>query len=172
MGRPTTCQANTSSIIVSASIRPLTQLRPMRPADLKAVAEVERSSYRFPWSLGIVRDCLLAGYHSQVLEIDGVISGYSIMSAASGEAHLLNLCVHPSARGLGYGRRLLNSALLRAEEFDVERVFLEVRPSNLVAISLYQSAGFELIGTRPSYYQAESGREDAVIYAATLTLSH
>jgi ribosomal-protein-alanine N-acetyltransferase len=157
---------------MSASIRPFTQLRPMRPADLKAVAEVERSSYRFPWSIGIVRDCLLAGYQSQVFEVDGVIGGYSIMSAAGGEAHLLNLCIHPSYRGLGYGRRLLNAMLLRAEELGVERVFLEVRPSNFVAISLYRSSGFELIGTRPSYYQAEDGREDAVIFAATIGPSH
>ena len=157
---------------MSASVRPQTQLRPMRPSDLKAVAEVERSSYQFPWSIGIVRDCLLAGYHSQVLEVDGAISGYSIMSAAGSEAHLLNLCVHPSYQGLGYGRRLLNSALLRAEELSVEQVFLEVRPSNLVAISLYRSAGFELIGTRPSYYQAERGREDAVIFAASIDAPH
>ena len=157
---------------MSASVRPQTQLRPMRPSDLKAVADVERSSYQFPWSIGIVRDCLLAGYHSQVLEVDGVISGYSIMSAADTEAHLLNLCVHPSYQGLGFGRRLLNSALLRAEELRVERVFLEVRPSNLIAISLYRSSGFELIGTRPSYYQAERGREDAVIFAASIDASH
>ena len=157
---------------MSASVRPQTQLRPMRPSDLKAVADVERSSYQFPWSIRIVRDCLLAGYHSQVLEVDGVISGYSIMSAADTEAHLLNLCVHPSYQGLGFGRRLLNSALLRAEELRVERVFLEVRPSNVVAISLYRSSGFELIGTRPSYYQAERGREDAVIFAASIDASH
>jgi len=144
----------------------------MRPSDLAAVAEVEKSSYKFPWTIGIVRDCLLAGYHSQVLELDGVISGYSIMSIAASEAHLLNICVHPSCQRLGYGRRLLNSTLLRAEEMCVEQVFLEVRPSNDIAIRLYKSAGFELIGTRPSYYRADDGREDAVIYAATIKLSH
>ncbi len=140
----------------------------MRPADLKAVAAVELSSYQFPWSIGIIRDCLLAGYHSQVLEVAGVINGYSIMSTAGAEAHLLNLCVHPSCQRLGFGRRLLNAALLRAEGLAVERVFLEVRPSNAAAIALYQSAGFELIGTRPSYYQAEDGRENAVIFAASI----
>ena len=144
----------------------------MRPADLKAVAAVERSSYEYPWSIGIVRDCLLAGYYSQVLELSGVISGYSIMSVAGPEAHLLNLCVHPSCQRLGFGRRLLNAALLRAEELIVERVFLEVRPSNEIAIALYQSAGFEIIGTRPSYYKAENGREDAVILAAAIDPTH
>ena len=157
---------------MSASVKPQTQLRVMRPADLRAVAEVERSSYRFPWTIGIVRDCLLAGYYSQVLEVAGIISGYSIMSIAGSEAHLLNLCVHPSCQRLGFGRRLLNAALLRAEEALVEQVFLEVRPSNDIAISLYRSAGFDLIGTRPSYYRSDAGREDAVIYATTINLSH
>ncbi len=157
---------------MSASLQPRTQIRAMRPSDLKAVAAVESSSYQFPWSIGIVRDCLLAGYCSQVLEFSGVISGYSIMSVAGAEAHLLNLCVHPGCQRLGFGRRLLNVALSKAEELAVERVFLEVRPSNAIAIALYRSAGFEIAGTRPSYYKAESGREDAVVLAAAVNPTH
>ncbi len=141
----------------------------MGPADVNAVAEVERSSYQFPWSIGVFKDCLLAGYYSQVLEVSGVVSGYSIMSVAGAESHLLNICVHPSCQRLGYGRRLLNSVLLKADELGVEQVFLEVRPSNDIAIALYQSVGFKLIGTHPSYYQADGGRQDAVIYAATIS---
>jgi ribosomal-protein-alanine N-acetyltransferase len=144
----------------------------MRPADVKVVAEIERSNYRFPWTIGVVRDCLLAGYRGQVLELDGVINGYSIMSVSGLEAHLLNLCVHPSSQRLGYGRCLLNAALLRAEELSVEQVFLEVRPSNYAAIALYRSSGFRQIGTRPSYYQSDGGREDAAIFAATINQSH
>ncbi|MEE8094161.1 MAG: ribosomal protein S18-alanine N-acetyltransferase [Gammaproteobacteria bacterium] len=157
---------------MSASLQPQTHIRSMRPADLKAVAEVERASYQFPWSLGIFRDCLLAGYRTQVFEVSGVISGYSIMSVTRAEAHLLNLCVHPSCQRLGYGRRLLNAVLMTADELAVEQVFLEVRPSNDIAISLYESAGFELIGTHPSYYQADGGRQDAVIYAAAISPTH
>ncbi len=141
----------------------------MSPVDLKAVAAVEQASYEFPWSQGIFRDCLLAGYQSLVLEIAEAISGYTIMSVAAGEAHILNLCVHPQCQQMGYGRRLLNALLVKAEEVAVERVFLEVRPSNDIAIKLYRSAGFEQIGVRPSYYQANGGREDAVIFAATLS---
>ena len=153
---------------MSAAIQPRTQIRSMSPVDLKAVAAVERASYEFPWSQGIFRDCLLAGYQSLVLEIAGVINGYAIMSVAAGEAHILNLCVHPECQQMGYGRRLLNALLVRAQEVGVERVFLEVRPSNDIAIKLYRSAGFEQIGVRPSYYQASSGREDAVIFAAAV----
>ena len=130
---------------------------------------VEQASYEFPWSLGIFRDCLLAGYQSLVLEIGGILSGYAIMSVAAGEAHILNLCIHPEYQRSGYGRRLLNALLVNADEVGVERVFLEVRPSNGAAIKLYRSAGFEQIGVRPSYYHADSGREDAVIFAAAVS---
>jgi len=42
-------------------------------------------------------------------------------------------------------------------------MFLEVRPSNTPAIRLYQSLGFTQIGIRRGYYQAQGGREDAVV---------
>ena len=152
---------------MSAALQPLTRIRSMLPADLKAIAAVEQTSYKFPWSVGIFRDCMLAGYQGLVLEIGGVIGGYAIMSIAAGDAHILNLCVHPEYQQMGYGGRLLDSLLVEAEKVGVERVFLEVRPSNEVAIKLYRSAGFEQIGVRPSYYQANSSREDAVIFAVT-----
>jgi len=152
---------------MNAAVLPQSQIRVMRPADLQAVAEVELASYQFPWNIGIFRDCLLAGYHSLVLDIGGNISGYCIMSIAAGEAHLLNLCIHPSCQRLGFGRRLLVAGLVQARGAGVETVFLEVRPSNDIAITLYRSLAFELIGTRPSYYQADGGREDAVIFAAS-----
>jgi len=143
----------------------------MQPSDLKAVAAVERAAYDYPWSLGIFRDCLLAGYYSLVLEVAESVIGYGIMSIAAAEAHLLNLCVHPSSQHMGYGRCLLNALLAKAQDADVDKVFLEVRPSNQRALRLYHSVGFEQIGIRPAYYQAEHGREDAVILAATLRSS-
>lgn len=153
---------------MSAALHPRTEIRLMQPADLKQVAAVERAAYQYPWSLGIFRDCLLAGYHCLVLDVAGSVTGYGIMSVAAGEAHLLNLCVHPNAQRLGYGRRLLNALLLKGADAGADKVFLEVRPSNTVALRLYASVGFTQIGVRPAYYQAENGREDAVILAATL----
>jgi ribosomal-protein-alanine N-acetyltransferase len=103
-----------------------------------------------------------------VLDVGGSVTAYGIMSVAAGEAHLLNLCVHPNAQRLGYGRKLLGALMARAAEAGADKIFLEVRPSNQVALRLYASVGFEHIGIRPAYYQAENGREDAVILAAAL----
>jgi len=153
---------------MSVAVIPRTAIRLMLPSDLDSVWSVEHAAYDYPWSQGVFRDCLLAGYYSLVLEVADFVSGYGIMSVAASEAHILNLCVHPSLHRMGYGRRMLDSLLAKAEETTVKKVFLEVRPSNIAAIQLYASVGFEQIGIRPSYYQSRAGREDAVVLSRDL----
>ena len=148
---------------------PLPGLRPMRETDLDAVMEVERRAYPFPWTRGIFRDCLRAGYPAWVLDHGGgLLIGYAVLSIAAGEAHILNLCVDPGIQREGHGRRLLRTLLQVARGHRAERVFLEVRPSNDAAIALYDSEGFNEIGRRPRYYPAIGGREDAIVMALEL----
>jgi ribosomal-protein-alanine N-acetyltransferase len=148
-----------------AVARPRIEVRAMRREDLPAVAALETASYEFPWSAGIFGDCLKAGHPCWVLCCDGEVAGYGILSAAAGEAHVLNLCIGPAWRGRGLGRHLLGRLLDVARWSGAERVFLEVRPSNPVAQQLYASVGFKEIGRRPRYYPAKGGREDAIVMA-------
>jgi ribosomal-protein-alanine N-acetyltransferase len=53
--------------------------------------------------------------------------------------------------------------LERARQAGMDDALLEVRPSNTLAIALYQSMGFVEIGRRRGYYQADGGREDALV---------
>ena len=138
-------------------------IRPMMEIDLPEVAAVEQSSYAFPWSENIFRDCLRVGYTCRALDLAGRVIGYGIMSVGAGEAHILNVCVRDEFRNLGFGRRLLEHLLERAAATGVGEAFLEVRPSTLAAIRLYQRLGFEQIGIRRGYYQAPDGREDAIV---------
>lgn len=142
--------------------------RPMREDDLAAVHALEVRAYEFPWTLGIFRDCLRADYPAWVLEDDGRIVGYFLMSLAAGEAHILNICIAPELQGRGHGRALLHTLLQLARARRAERVFLEVRPSNTPAIALYHDEGFNEIGRRPRYYPARQGREDALVMALEL----
>ncbi len=87
---------------------------------------------------------------------------------AVGEAHILNVCVHPDVCGRGLGKMLMNKALEGAQGQDIQTVYLEVRASNAVAISLYDSLGFNEVGLRNNYYPADKGHEDAVIMAYCL----
>jgi ribosomal-protein-alanine N-acetyltransferase len=141
----------------------LVKFRAMMPADVPAVGSVERASYTFPWSEGIFRDCLRVGYLCRVAEMDGEVVAYGVVAMGAGEAHILNLCVRGDMRGRRVGRQMLRLLLERARQAGMAEVFLEVRPSNLLAIALYQSVGFVQVGLRKSYYQAEHGREDALV---------
>jgi len=144
------------------------RIRTMVRDDLALVSDIERRSYEFPWSHGVFRDCLLAGYSCIVIERGGVVAGYSILTMAAGEAHILNLCIEPNFRQLGYAERLLEEVLARARCADVSEIFLEVRPSNNAALALYRKKGFRQIAYRPAYYQARDGREDAAVLTKVL----
>jgi [ribosomal protein S18]-alanine N-acetyltransferase len=147
------------------------QIRAMRSADLGEVVTVERSSYQFPWSEGIFRDCLRVGYTCRVVTLGRQVVGYGVMSLGAGEAHVLNLCVAGAMRCRGVGRRLLRSLLDRALEAGMSEAFLEVRPSNTAAIRLYLAFGFVQVGMRRGYYQAVGGREDAAVFRLPLRAS-
>ncbi len=154
--------------MITPMSEPPVEIRSMSYEDLPQVSDIERRSYDFPWSHGVFRDCLLAGYQCIVLEREDTVAGYSILSIAAGEAHILNLCVDPTHRAHGYGELLLDAILGVARDADVEEIFLEVRPSNETALALYRKKGFHLIANRPEYYQSQDGREDAAVYSKKL----
>ncbi len=143
-------------------------MRDMRQSDVPRVAVLERQSYDFPWSPGIFRDCLLAGYTCMVVEHRGEVIGYAIMSLAAAEAHLLNLCVAAERRREGHGLALLHLLMQQAAQAGAEHIYLEVRPSNAAALALYQREGFQQVGLRKHYYRAKTGAEDAVVLACSL----
>lgn len=143
-------------------------LRPMRRADLKAVADIEQQAYEFPWEPATFRDCVSVGYCCWIGEKAGRIVCYGICSVGAGEAHVLNLCVAPHTQGNGFGRTMLQKLMEVARNHRADTIFLEVRPSNDNALKLYRQMGFNEIGTRPDYYPARDGREDALVMARDL----
>lgn len=147
---------------------PALDVGPMQEADLDEVLEIERASYPYPWTRTIFMDCLQAGYSCWVFGRRGVIEGYGVLSVATGESHLLNICVRQESRKQGLGQKILTHLTAIARRHDAEVLFLEVRVSNLAARRLYEFAGFNELGTRRDYYPADNGREDALIFARTL----
>ncbi len=145
----------------------LLRVRSMQSGDLGDISAIERAAYVYPWSSRIFRDCLRVGYCCRVLELEGSVEGYGIMSFGVEESHILNLCVRPTRHRQGLGRMLLNHLLDVACGQGVRSVFLEVRPSNEAARRLYEAMGFAQIGVRRRYYPAREGREDALVLSRT-----
>lgn len=147
---------------------PVMHIRPMEAKDVDRIIEIEATGYDFPWTPAIFIDCLEAGYRCSVLTCDDAIVAYAVVTVAAAEAHLLNLCVHADQRGQGCGSLLLSHLMLEARKSGAHDMYLEVRPSNQSALALYQRYGFRSIGTRPNYYRALGGREDAVVMTRAL----
>ena len=140
------------------------EINKMLETDLSSVVSIERNSYDYPWNENIFRDCLLSGYTCVVAKKSDLIVGYAILSSALDEAHILNFCIDKGYRNLGFGHQLLDFLINQSKVNGIEKIFLEVRPSNIKAIALYIKKGFEKIAKRPSYYRHVNGREDADVY--------
>ena len=142
--------------------------RPMMPEDLEQVIANELRSYAFPWTRGIFADCLKSKHECWIACLDRELIGHAILAVRANEAHLLNLCVRRDVQGHGYGRELALHMMQRAHFRSASALFLEVRPSNVVAIKLYESLGFNEIGLRKNYYPSHVGHEDARILGLDL----
>lgn len=138
-------------------------LRPMQMDDLDAIMLIEPTIYTHPWTRGNFSDSLNSGYSAWVLEANQKIIGYALLMMVLDEAHLLNLSVAKSHQKKGLGRYLLEHMVQIAQHHKAANLFLEVRPSNISAIALYENMGFCEMAVRRNYYPAHNGREDAVL---------
>ena len=147
---------------------PAPVIRPLESDDLDDLARIESNSYPYPWTRGILADCIRLGCPAFGVDMRGELAGYVIISWGAGEAHLLNLCIEAGWRRYGLGSLLLEHAIRLAATNGCDAMFLEVRPSNAAAARLYERRGFIEVGRRPNYYPADDGREDARVLRLTL----
>ena len=154
---------------MNAQLKPANvSFREMQVSDLDAVMQIETVNFPFPWTASNFKDSINSGHICLVLEIDEVMVGYAILMMVLDEAHLLNISVSAAWKGKGWGRHLLNHMMQISREKGGLNMFLEVRPSNVSAITLYESIGFNEMGVRPGYYPAHNGRENAVLMGVAL----
>lgn len=141
----------------------------MKQRDLPAVLRIERATYSLAWSMLFFVRALRAGWSCWVLQDNrGVLLGYGVMRCSRGWAHIMNLCVAPGRRRRGLGRMLLLHLLDQARSLGARQAWLEVRPTNVPAIRLYEQLGFQRKYRRRSYYPDPNGYEDALVMARRL----
>lgn len=140
----------------------------MRSADLEEVLAIERASFTMPWSRGAFLYELEQNRVARcyVVREDGRLIGYICLWEVADELHITNVAVHPGLRRRGVGRALLSAVLDDARHRKLRLVVLEVRPSNVEALGLYESFGFRVVGRRQGYYY-DTG-EDALVMEAPL----
>ena len=153
---------------MSAVLKDVPRLVAMREQDLDEVMAIESAIYSHPWTRGNFADSLRAGYLCRTWRLGRELVGYFVLTAAAGEAHLLNLSIAGPYQRSGHGSALLREAASLASRREATSLFLEVRPSNHAAQALYRRFGFRKVAVRRNYYPAHAGREDALVLALPL----
>lgn len=133
---------------------------------IHAIATIEQACFSDPWSTGVIEDCLTQPHYIwETYSKDDQLVAYACASVSFEEGEILRIAVLPAYRRQGIGERVLARILARLQSQGVEKIFLEVRASNVAAQGLYGKMGFAVIGKRKGYYP---GGEDAVIMSRTL----
>ena len=139
-------------------------IEPMRLGDLDDVMEIEKLSFKSPWSgqvflEEIARDWAHVDVVRDLARRRAVAFGNYWQVAD--EVHLLNLATHPEARRAGHASRMLAHIVAFGRAQGCRLITLEVRRSNAAALRLYRRYGFRAVGVRPNYYAED--QEDAIV---------
>ncbi len=142
----------------------------MEEEDIPSILEIENVSFQTPWRFStfsgeIVNKGISFPYVIVHRIVERVI-GYIIYWKIQEEVQISNFAIHPDFRGKGIGEAVMRRIIKAIQRDGGVYVFLEVRPSNLSARSLYNKLGFKVLGTRKDYYQ--SPLEDALIMGRPL----
>ena len=136
----------------------------MEPYDVNDVVKLEELSYgQHHWSKESFYNELennLAHYYCAMAD-KNMLAGYAGCWHIFEEAHITTLSVHPDFRRKGIAQKLLFAIIDDCYKNKIKYITLEVRESNIAAISLYEKNGFKSIGTRKGYYQ--DNNENALI---------
>jgi ribosomal-protein-alanine N-acetyltransferase len=144
---------------------------PASEAELDAIDEIERHSFKSPWSRATFEGELKREWAridvARVSGPTGRIVAFCNYWLVAGEVHILAIATHPDVRGRGVGTQMLGHVLDVARRTGCTLGTLEVRRSNKPAIALYEHAGFKTVHVRVRYYQDDG--EDALVMLCDLT---
>jgi len=140
----------------------------MTPSDVASVFAIDCQTNDFPWTQSLFEQAVASTKKTSVIEEQGEILGFSIVSYVVGEAELLNICIAKNQQGKKLGNQLLEHVLAQAKLSENHEMYLEVRASNVAALALYEKHDFNEIGRRKDYYPMKGGREDAILMARSL----
>ena len=143
---------------------PGVQIDYMQESDLPEVMEIEQRSFSCPWSEASFREGLRQGnHHVYFLVIRHHQNPIAFINfwVVEDDAHIANFAVSPDYRNRGVGKYLFAESLAHIRKLGGDRVFLEVRVSNIQAQHLYKQFGFRIVSIREKYYI--DNHEDAYV---------
>lgn len=143
-------------------------IRDMKEEDLNRIYEIEKSCFSDYWSKDLILSSFRQNYNFiKVLTFNELIVAYINFNIIGEDAELMSIAVLEEYRNRRYASRLMEAMFKICEENKVEKIFLELRESNLLAYKLYREHGFVNMGIRREYYT--NPVENAVLMYKQLT---
>jgi len=142
-------------------------IEPATAADLDAIDEIERHSFKAPWPRSTFEGELARDWARIDVVREPAVIAFNNYWLVAGELHILAIATHPDRRRTGIGGLLLAHAMTAARAIGATLATLEVRKGNRPAIALYERAGFKTVHVRQRYYQDDG--EDALVMLCDLT---
>ena len=134
----------------------------MKECHVAQIAELEKLCFNDPWSYNSIAselDNKLSLW--LVAEVDDRVVGYVGSQTVLGETDMMNIAIHPDFRRQGIATFLISGLIDALSKQGSHSLMLEVRISNIAAISVYTRLGFAEVGRRKNYYR--NPKEDALI---------
>lgn len=150
--------------MASAEMATQRQLKVERysPSDIDELMAIELRSFTAPWSKDSYEELApLESIDIWVARAGAEMVGYMLLQHIGDEMELHTLAAKPEMRRRGVARTLLTHMIGEAKRLGIARIFLQVRPSNAPARSLYDAFGFRPVGLRRRYYKDND--EDALV---------
>ena len=134
----------------------------MTSVNLDDVYIIETECFSHPWS----RQSLENELNNEtslflVAKEENEVIGYIGMSIVIDEGYIFNVAVRENHRNKGVATALINELVTYGKKNNFSFITLEVRESNLPAISLYSKFGFIKAGERKDYYS--NPKENAIL---------
>jgi len=137
----------------------------MNRGDLAQIVGLERRIFSDPWPTSAFTYPESESFEiTLVAESDSGIAGYACLMIDNHEGHLTNIAVAPDFRRKSVAKRLLDRIFEIVIERRCKHLLLEVRPSNVEAINLYERYGFKELLRKPNYYRKPV--EEAMVMVA------
>lgn len=144
-------------------------VRPERitAAHLPSLAALEAACFKEPWSEKSLALLLSPDAFGYAVTKEGRALCYAGMLTVLDEGQVTNVATLPDYRHCGLAGTVLDALLAEAAGRGIRTVSLEVRVSNVHALSLYRSRGFREAGRRVRFYTHPT--EDAWVMIRTLS---
>ena len=133
---------------------------------LSLIADIEQMIFSEPWSEKSLELCLTDKAFCICCFEDETLTSYCTVITVLDEAQIINVATSTDFRGMGYAKTVIEAVFAECYKRGINSISLEVRESNVPAISLYQSFGFKIEGKRKDFYK--NPRENAFVMIKNL----